>query len=67
MVTPNMDELKLTRRGNVAWTSVTFSLTSAPMGGGQATTLNARHTAIWERRGNQWLIVHEHVSVPLPT
>jgi ketosteroid isomerase-like protein len=65
-LTPNMDELKVTRRGNVAWTTVTFSLTSAPKGGGQATTLNARHTAIWERRGNQWLIVHEHLSAPLP-
>jgi ketosteroid isomerase-like protein len=23
-----------------------------------------RHTAIWEKRANDWLIVHEHVSVP---
>ena len=66
-LTPNLDDLKVTRRGNVAWTTLTFSLTSTPKGGGQATTLNARHTAIWERRGNQWLIVHEHISVPLPT
>ena len=66
-LTPNMDDLRVTRRGNVAWTTVTFSLTTTAKGGGQATTLNARHTAIWERRGNQWLIVHEHISVPLPT
>ncbi|MFL6216878.1 MAG: YybH family protein [Blastocatellia bacterium] len=66
-LTPNLDDLKVTRRGNVAWTTLTFRLTSTPKGGGQATTLNARHTAIWERRGNQWLIVHEHISVPLPT
>jgi ketosteroid isomerase-like protein len=28
--------------------------------------LDARHTAIWERRGGKWLVVHEHISVPLP-
>lgn len=66
-LTPNLADLKVTRRGNVAWTTLTFTLTSTPKAGGQATTLNARHTAIWERRGNQWLIVHEHISVPLPT
>jgi|SRR5581483_1327311 len=65
-LTPNMDDLKVTRRGNVAWTTVTFSLTSKAKGTGQVTTLKARHTAIWERRGNQWLIVHEHLSAPLP-
>ena len=34
-------------------------------GGGQ-TEMDGRHTAIWERRGGKWLIVHEHVSAPLP-
>ena len=63
---PNMDDLKVTRRGDVAWTTVTFRLTSTPKAGGQETHLDARHTAIWERRGGHWLIVHEHVSVPLP-
>lgn len=62
---PNMDDLKVTVRGNVAWTTVTFHLSSALKAGG-ATELDARHTAIWERRGGRWLIVHEHVSVPLP-
>ena len=64
-LTPNMDDLKVTRRGDVAWTTLTFRLTSTLKAGG-TTELNARHTAIWERRGGQWLIVHEHVSVPLP-
>ena len=64
-LTPNMNDLKVTRRGDVAWTTLTFRLTSTLKAGG-TTELNARHTAIWERRGGQWLIVHEHVSVPLP-
>ena len=62
---PNMNDLKITRRGDVAWTTVTFHLTSALKAGG-AMELDARHTAIWERRGGRWLIVHEHISVPLP-
>jgi ketosteroid isomerase-like protein len=62
---PNMNDLKVTRRGDVAWTTVTFHLSSALKAGG-ATELDARHTAIWERIGGRWLIVHEHVSVPLP-
>jgi ketosteroid isomerase-like protein len=28
--------------------------------------VDGRHTAIWEKRGAKWLIVHEHVSAPLP-
>ena len=64
-LTPNMNDLKITRRGNVAWTTVTFRLSIAPKAGGTQ-ALEARHTAIWERRGGHWLIVHEHVSVPLP-
>ncbi|MFL6274285.1 MAG: YybH family protein [Blastocatellia bacterium] len=64
-LTPNMNDLKITRRGNVAWTTVTFRLSIAPKAGGTQ-ELGARHTAIWERRGGHWLIVHEHISVPLP-
>jgi len=64
-LTPNMNDLKITRRGDVAWTTLTFHLSVTPKAGG-AMELEARHTAIWERRGGRWLIVHEHVSAPLP-
>jgi ketosteroid isomerase-like protein len=63
-LTPN-DDLKVTRRGNIVWTTVTFHLTAKPKAGG-ALELDCRHTAIWEKRGSKWLIVHEHVSAPLP-
>ena len=64
-LTPNMNDLRVTRRGDVAWTTLTFHMTiKLKSGGGQE--IDARHTAIWERRGGRWLIVHEHVSVPLP-
>ena len=65
-LTPNMNDLKVTRRGDVAWTTVTFHLSVKPKAGG-AMELDARHTAIWERRNGQWQIVHEHVSVSLPS
>jgi ketosteroid isomerase-like protein len=63
-LTPN-DDLKVTRRGNVVWTTVTFHLSAKPKAGG-AMEIDCRHTAIWEKRGSKWLIVHEHVSAPLP-
>ncbi len=58
------DDLKVNRRGNVTWTTVTGHL-SAKMKDGKAMELDIRHTAIWEKRGGKWLIVHEHVSAPL--
>ncbi|MEK6321685.1 MAG: nuclear transport factor 2 family protein [Acidobacteriota bacterium] len=63
-LTPN-DDLKITQRGNIVWTTVTFHLSAKPKAGG-AMEVDCRHTAIWEKRGGKWLIVHEHVSAPLP-
>ena len=63
-LTPN-DDLKITQRGNVAWTTLTFHLSAKPKAGGSM-EVECRHTAIWEKRGSKWLIVHEHVSAPLP-
>ena len=63
-LTPNND-LKITQRGTVVWTTLTFHLSATPKTGGSM-ELECRHTAIWEKRGGKWLIVHEHVSAPLP-
>ena len=63
-LTPN-DDLKVKRSGNIAWTTLTFHLSAKPKAGG-AMEVECRHTAIWEKRGTKWLIVHEHVSAPLP-
>ncbi len=62
--TPN-DDLKVTRRGNIAWTSNTFRGTINQKDG-KAMSVTGRHTAVWEKRGGHWIIVHEHVSAPLP-
>jgi len=63
-LTPNND-LKVTRRGTIAWTTETFHLSGQPKTG-EVMELDGRHTAIWEERSGKWLIVHEHFSAPLP-
>jgi ketosteroid isomerase-like protein len=63
-IVPN-DDLKVTRRGNIAWTSNTFHGTLHQKDG-KNTEITGRHTAVWEKRGGHWIIVHEHVSAPLP-
>ncbi len=31
----------------------------------QATETQVRYTGIWEKRGANWLLVHEHLSTPM--
>ncbi|HKM82617.1 MAG TPA: nuclear transport factor 2 family protein [Terriglobia bacterium] len=57
-------ELKVTRHGNIAWTTVPMHLT-AKMKDGKTIDTPVRYTGIWEKRGAAWLLVHEHLSVPL--
>lgn len=63
-LTPNND-LKITRRGDVAWISLTFHI-SFTLTTSEAMEIDCRHTAIWVKRRGQWLVVHEHISAPLP-
>jgi len=62
-LTPN-DDLKVTRRGGVVWTSVTFHLSGTTKAGAKM-EVDGRHTAIWEKQGAKWVIVHEHLSAPM--
>src|SRR5438876_641229 len=62
-LTPGND-LKVTRRGNMALTTLTFHI-AAKQKDGAAMEFDGRHTIVWEKRGGQWLIIHEHVSKPL--
>jgi ketosteroid isomerase-like protein len=57
-------ELRVTRRGTIAWTTVPMhiSITSKD---GKITDADVRYTGIWERRASTWLLVHEHLSVPM--
>jgi len=58
------NDLKVSRRGAIVWTTETFHL-SGQRKTGETMELDGRHTAIWEERGGKWLIVHEHFSAPL--
>jgi len=62
-ITPKGD-LKVTRRGDVAWTTSTYDLAVKPKNG-DAMALEMRQTLILEKQGKDWKIVHEHFSTPL--
>jgi ketosteroid isomerase-like protein len=57
-------ELKTTRRGNIAWTTVPMHI-SEKTKDGKDIQLQVRYTGIWEKHGKTWLLVHEHISAPL--
>ncbi len=57
-------ELKTTRRGNIAWTTVPMHLAEKTKDG-KDIQLQLRYTGIWEKHGKTWLLVHEHISAPL--
>jgi len=60
---PNND-LKISRAGKAAWATLTFHLITTTKDGKKSDEVG-RDTIIWQKRAGQWLIVHEHVSLPL--
>lgn len=59
------DDAVLSQKGNNAWAAVTFR-GDIVMKNGAKSSEQGRWTAVWEKRGKDWLIVHEHVSFPAP-
>ena len=59
------DDVHGGRSGNWAWAACTLDFTGVSKNG-HVDHMTLRETALYEKRGNQWLIVHEHVSAPLP-
>lgn len=57
-------DLKVTRRGMIAWTTVSMHFTEKTKDGKSAEA-EIRYTGIWEKRGASWVLVHEHLSAPL--
>ena len=57
-------DLKVTRHGTVAWTTVSMHFTEKTKDG-KTTEAEIRYTGIWEKRGPGWELVHEHLSAPL--
>ncbi len=57
-------DLKVTRRGMVAWTIVPMHLMEKTKDG-KTSEMDLRYTGIWEKRGPNWVIVHDHLSAPV--
>jgi ketosteroid isomerase-like protein len=57
-------DMRVTRRGMIAWTTVPMHLAEKTKDG-KTIELGLRHTGIWEKRGASWVLVHEHLSAPL--
>jgi ketosteroid isomerase-like protein len=57
-------DLKTTRHGNIAWTTVSMRA-FAKMKNGTTIDTPVRYTGIWEKRGKSWVLVHEHLSAPI--
>ncbi len=56
-------DLKVTRRGTIAWTTVPMHLMEKTKNG-KTTEMDLRYTGIWEKRGANWVLVHDHLSAP---
>jgi ketosteroid isomerase-like protein len=52
-------------RGDVAWGTATFR-EHLLYPESRTESGEARWTVIWEKRGEKWLVVHDHISVPEP-
>ena len=58
-----VDEVKI-HAGPATWTTAIVHLTMEMKQGGTS-SMDARWTSVWEKRGSDWKIVHEHISVPM--
>jgi ketosteroid isomerase-like protein len=59
------DDAWIERHGDVAITAVT-GRGEVVEKSGKTSSIELRWTAFWEKKGNDWLISHDHLSAPLP-
>ncbi len=57
------DDAQIHRAGDIYWTTSTVA-SDMTRKSGKHEMATFRWTAIFEKQGGKWLIVHEHVSVP---
>ena len=58
------DDLQVHLQGKLAWATSTWrgELTKKD---GSKEAIEGRYTAVLEKRGQDWLVIHEHMSVPM--
>jgi ketosteroid isomerase-like protein len=61
------DDINLRRGPKVTWATATLDFETLRKDGGRELLKDLRWTLIWEKRGHDWLLVHEHLSVPMGT
>lgn len=59
-----LSDVRIHPRGNLTWATAGLHFDMATRSGATQ-ALDGRWTLIWEKRGRDWLIIHEHVSAPL--
>jgi ketosteroid isomerase-like protein len=59
------DDAVVHTAGNMAWATALVDGDMVNKDGSKM-KIDARWTTVWEKRGNNWLIVHDHFSMPLP-
>lgn len=58
-----LGDLQATRTGNIVWAAYTAPSEIEPKEGALMKAIT-RNTDVFEKRGDDWMIVHEHVSIP---
>jgi len=58
-------DLRVHRHGNLTWATATWSAELLKKDGTKENA-EGRYTVVLEKRGDEWLVVHEHMSVPAP-
>ncbi len=59
------DDAVVHRSGDVAWSTALVDA-DVVAADGTLTKLPLRWTTIWEKRGGNWVIVHDHAALPAP-
>jgi ketosteroid isomerase-like protein len=59
------EDAQVHNAGSTVWTTATVD-GEMVNNDGTRLKIDARWTCVWEKRGTDWLIVHEHFSMPLP-
>jgi ketosteroid isomerase-like protein len=59
------DDAQVHNAGNIAWATATVDGEMIAKDGTK-TPIDARWSTVWEKRGADWIIVHDHFSMPVP-
>jgi ketosteroid isomerase-like protein len=60
-----LSNVRIHNAGNFAWSTATWHANTVDKNG-KAGTVDARWTAIWQKQGGRWIILHDHNSIPGP-